>query len=81
MARNNYSGEKRRRELNKKKKKERKLRERAERPTDGTEEDTSYLEYLNPGGPQDRSLVEEEKDEESEDGSSESESSDEKSGE
>ncbi|MDA3949876.1 MAG: hypothetical protein PF508_11750 [Spirochaeta sp.] len=81
MARNNYSGEKRRRELNKKKKKERKLRERAERAPDGTEEDTSYLEYLNPGGPQDRSLVEEETDEESEDGSTESDARNDRPGE
>jgi len=67
MARNNYSGEKRRRELNKKKKKEQKRREKAERSADGTEEDTSYLEYLNPGGPQDGRFIEEEESEDDED--------------
>lgn len=71
MARNNYSGEKRRREINKKKKKERKLRERAERSTDGNEEDTSYLEYLNPGGPQDGRFIED--DEEADDEEKEAE--------
>ncbi|POR05380.1 hypothetical protein AU468_01510 [Alkalispirochaeta sphaeroplastigenens] len=57
MARNNYSGEKRRRELNKKRKQERKKREKAERVEAGGE-DTSYLEYLNPGGPQDGRFIE-----------------------
>ncbi|SIQ14718.1 hypothetical protein SAMN05920897_104127 [Alkalispirochaeta americana] len=56
MARNNYSGEKRRRELNKKRKQERKKREKAERVETGAE-DTSYLEYLNPGGPQDDRFI------------------------
>jgi hypothetical protein len=65
MARHNYSGEKRRRELNKKRKQERKRREKAERPETG-EEDTSYLEYLNPGGPQDGRFIEEDEDEDDE---------------
>lgn len=69
MARHNYSGEKRRRELNKKRKQERKRREKAERP-EGEGEDTSYLEYLNPGGPQDGRFIEdEEEDEENGEGS------------
>lgn len=67
MARHNYSGEKRRRELNKKRKQERKRREKAERPDTGSEDDTSYLEYLNPGGPQDGTFIEDEEDEEGED--------------
>lgn len=62
MARHNYSGEKRRRELNKKRKQERKKREKAERPDTGTE-DTSYLEYLNPGGPQDGTFIDEDDEE------------------
>ena len=73
MARNRYSGDKRRRELDKKKKKERKRRERAERAASGgadtPEEDTSYLEYLNPGGPVDaRYMPEDEPSEEESDG-------------
>lgn len=61
MARNHYSGDKRRRELEKKRKKERKARERAARassdaPAEG--EDNSYLEYLNPGGPMDNRYLE-----------------------
>ena len=77
VARNNYSGEKRRRERERKKKKEQKRRERAERARlatdgqsdgdtqDGAVEDSSYLEYLNPGGPQDPrfEVAEEENDE------------------
>ncbi len=65
MARHNYSGEKRRRELNKKRKQERKRREKAERAETGGE-DTSYLEYLNPGGPQDSTFIEEEDEEDGE---------------
>jgi hypothetical protein len=61
MARNNYSGEKRRRELNKKKKQEIKRREKAERAEAGIE-DTSYLEYLNPGGPVDQQFIPNEED-------------------
>ena len=74
MARHNYSGEKRRRELNKKRKQERKRREKAERP-ESEGDDTSYLEYLNPGGPQDGRFIEDEEDEgdEDEDETSESE--------
>lgn len=66
MARNNYSGEKRRRELNKKKKQEIKRREKAERAEAGGE-DTSYLEYLNPGGPVDQQYIPDEEDQENED--------------
>ncbi|MFA7568212.1 MAG: hypothetical protein WCY01_14385 [Alkalispirochaeta sp.] len=76
MARNNYSGDKRRRELNKKKKKEQKRRERADRSTYGTDDtagDSSYLEYLNPGGPQDGRFIEEEEESDEEDASEEDE--------
>ncbi len=66
MARNNYSGEKRRRELNKKKKQEIKRREKAERADTGAE-DTSYLEYLNPGGPVDHQFIPDEDDQENDD--------------
>lgn len=72
MARNAYSGDKRRRELAKKKKQELKRRERAERATTGgaEEEDKSYLEYLNPGGPQDGRFIEEDEAEEGEESES-----------
>jgi hypothetical protein len=55
MARNRYSGEKRRREIEKKKKREEKLarKQHHEDKPEGEiaqEEDTSYLEYLYPGG-------------------------------
>ena len=51
MARNAYSGDKRRREVAKKKKREGKLaRKQNKDEVPGAEEDTSYLEYLHPGG-------------------------------
>ena len=56
MARNQYSGDKRRREIAKKKKREEKLArkqhkgEGAEGETGAEEQDLSYLEYLYPGG-------------------------------
>lgn len=53
MARSSYSGNKRRREIAKKKKREEKLA-RKHGKDDGSPsnevEDTSYLEYLHPGG-------------------------------
>ncbi len=72
MARRSYQGDKRRRELKKKKKQEEKRAKRQNRDKpDGTpEDDQSYLEYLNPGGPQDARYIQEEDeegDEESED--------------
>lgn len=70
MARNQYSGAKRRRELDKKKKKEQKRQEKAQRSETG-EEDKSYLEYLTPGGPQDLRFTEEEESTEDEDEDSE----------
>ena len=51
MARNAYRGDKRRRELDKKKKREEKLaRKLTKGDSTGETADTSYLEYLNPGG-------------------------------
>ena len=78
MARNSYSGEKRRKERERKKKREQKLRVRAERArqaADGQQEGNSsgdaveeaaYLEYLNPGGPRDPRFEAEEEDSEEE---------------
>lgn len=68
MARPNYNADKRRREIKKKQKQEEKRRKAAERAAAGEsgEPDTSYLEYLNPGGPHDLRYVE---DDESEDDS------------
>ena len=51
MARNVYSGSKRRRELDKKKKRAEKLARKQSKGDPSTpENDTSYLEYLHPGG-------------------------------
>ena len=55
MARSPYGGDKRRREIARKKKREAKLarkHSKAEGGSEGTdnEQDTSYLEYLYPGG-------------------------------
>jgi hypothetical protein len=62
MARPNYGADKRRREIAKKKKAEEKRLRAAERAASGLppEEDTSYLEYLNPGGPMDNRYVDDE---------------------
>ena len=50
MARNPYGGDKRRREIAKKKKREAKLARKHTKDDGDSGEDTSYLEYLNPGG-------------------------------
>ena len=50
MARNAYSGDKRRREIAKKKKREGKLDRKQVKDEVPAEEDKSYLEYLHPGG-------------------------------
>jgi hypothetical protein len=51
MARNVYRGSKRRRELDKKKKRAEKLARKQNKPdSPAPENDTSYLEYLHPGG-------------------------------
>ena len=50
MARNPYGGDKRRREIAKKKKREAKLARKHTKDDGESGEDTSYLEYLNPGG-------------------------------
>jgi len=70
MARSPYGGDKRRREIARKKKREAKLARKHNKDEEGQGgEDTSYLEYLHPGG-----LPEElqpDSDEESEDGDDE----------
>jgi len=52
MARSPYGGDKRRREIAKKKKREAKLARKQSPSSDENQstEDTSYLEYLHPGG-------------------------------
>lgn len=53
MPRASYRGDKRRREIAKKKKREEKLKRKQTGGEGAPEgEDTSYLEYLNPGGVQ-----------------------------
>ncbi len=50
MPKRSYKGDKRRRELEKRRKQEQKRKKRRE---GGGTEDTSYQEYLSPGGPMD----------------------------
>lgn len=67
MPRSSYGGDKRRRQIAKKKKRDAKLARKHSKDTgsSGTnEEDTSYLEYLYPGGVPDELLPEDESDEE-----------------
>jgi len=75
MARNVYSGSKRRRELDKKKKRAEKLaRKQNKSDSSGPETDMSYLEYLHPGGVPEELLPDAPEDEsESEDDESETE--------
>jgi hypothetical protein len=51
MPKRSYKGDKRRREIEKKKKKEAKLQRKISGETKGPEGDDAYLEYLNPSGP------------------------------
>jgi hypothetical protein len=51
MPKRSYKGDKRRREIEKKKKKEAKLQRKISGETRGPEGDKAYLEYLNPSGP------------------------------
>jgi hypothetical protein len=75
VARNAYRGSKRRRELDKKKKRAEKLarKQNKDDSTVASENDTSYLEYLHPGGVPEELLpdsgddIDEESDEESDD--------------
>jgi len=74
MARNQYSGDKRRREIAKKKKREEKLARKQhkgdtpEGESGAEEQDLSYLEYLYPGGvPEELLPKKDEADEESTD--------------
>ena len=63
MARSPYGGDKRRREIAKKKKREAKLSRKQNKDESPSGEDTSYLEYLNPGGlPEEPESDEEEED-------------------
>jgi len=64
MARNVYSGSKRRRELDKKKKRAEKLaRKQNKSDSPSPENDMSYLEYLHPGGVPEELLPDEPEDE------------------
>lgn len=72
MARSSYGGNKRRKEIARKKKREAKLQRKhnkdSGRPDDENEsgEDLSYLEYLYPGGVPEELLPDSEEDEEGE---------------
>jgi hypothetical protein len=72
MARSSYGGNKRRKEIARKKKREAKLARKhnkdGTRPADENEsgEDLSYLEYLHPGGVPEELLPDSEEDEEGE---------------
>lgn len=68
MPRRSFSGEKRRRQLEKSRKQEQKRQRRQNKDDQPNQEpNDAYLEYLNPGGPVDKRFepVEEESDEES----------------
>jgi hypothetical protein len=70
MPKRSYKGDKRRREIEKKKKKDAKFQRKISGETKGPEGDDAYLEYLNPSGPvrNDMGMEEDEDDsEESED--------------
>ena len=51
MPKRSYKGDKRRREIEKKKKKDAKFQRKISGETKGPEGDDAYLEYLNPSGP------------------------------
>ncbi len=66
MPKRSFKGDKRRRQLQKKKKREDKLARKQNKGADGSEgesDDNAYLEYLNPGGPMDERFTPEEDDE------------------
>lgn len=63
MARQSFKGDKRRRQLEKQRKQEEKRAKKQNKEPGTAEDDTSYLEYLSPGGPMDEHfLVSEEED-------------------
>jgi hypothetical protein len=66
MARQSFKGDKRRRQLDKQRKQEEKRKKRLNKDPNAGEADTSYLEYLSPGGPMDPSFVEPEEETDSE---------------
>lgn len=70
MARQSFKGDKRRRQLDKQRKQEEKRKRRQNKDPNAPADDTSYLEYLSPGGPIDQRFAEPEEGEESEDGDS-----------
>ncbi len=77
MARQSFKGDKRRRQLDKQRKQEEKRKRRQNKDPNAPADDTSYLEYLSPGGPVDQRFVEPEKGEENEDTSDEDKNSEE----
>lgn len=64
MARRSFKGDKRRRQLDKQRKQEEKRKRRQNKDPNAPADDTSYLEYLSPGGPIDQRLAEPEEGEE-----------------
>jgi hypothetical protein len=62
MPKRSYKGDKRRREIEKKKKKDAKLQRKISGETRGPEGDNAYLEYLNPSGPVRNEAVTEDED-------------------
>jgi hypothetical protein len=68
MPRGSFAGDKRRREKEKKRKREEKLKRKQNKGTQPqSEDDTSYLEYLHPGGVPDELLPDSEDSGEEED--------------
>lgn len=69
MARQSFKGDKRRRQLDKQRKQEEKRKKRLNKDPNSGEPDTTYLEYLTPGGPMDPQFTEPEDDSESDEDS------------
>jgi|GEM_PF-1537470 len=68
MGKRSFSPDKRRRELEKKRKQEAKRQRRQNKDSSGPQEDdTSYLEYLQPGGPMDERYIEKDAEENADD--------------
>ncbi len=66
MPKRSYKGDKRRREIEKKKKKDAKFKRKISGETKGPEGDKAYLEYLNPSGPVREDDAQEEEEDEAE---------------
>lgn len=77
MPKRSYKGDKRRREIEKKKKKDAKFQRKISGESKGPDDDKAYLEYLNPSGPVRSDLVSEEEEEESEEDDASGQASDE----